>query len=133
MHELPYGFGKRLAQSNFDSAVASVSRSLWRQGFRVVTHIDVQQALQAKPGTEFRHYVILAACNPDLMDMALEIDPHIGLLLPCNVVVQEGHAKDLFVAAASPRETFQFTHDPQLRSIASEAERRLRRAVEDAA
>lgn len=131
MHELSYGFGKLLREPDFERAVGDVVRALAAQGFGVITRMDIQETLKRKLNVDFRRYVVLGACNPALAEMALEIDPHIGLLLPCNVVVQEGNNGDLYLAAASPRVMFEFTSPPELKSIATEAERRLRRAVDD--
>lgn len=132
MHEFSYGFGKLLDEGDFDTAVETLVGALAKEGFGVITRIDVQQTLKEKLGVEFRRYIILGACNPGLAELALEVDPHIGLLLPCNVVVQERNGSGLYLAVASPRAMFQFTNDPELRSIAMEAERRLRHAVEAA-
>lgn len=131
MHELSYGFGKLLREPNFERAVSNVVRALAAQGFGVLTRIDMQETLKRQRNVDFRRYVVLGACNQVLAKMALEVDPHIGLLLPCNVVVQQGNDGDLYLAAASPRVMFEFTSPPELKSIATETERRLRRAVDD--
>jgi len=131
MHELPYGFGKLLEEADFDTAVETAVEVLAGQGFGIAAHIDVRKTLKAKLGVEFRRYVILAACNPALAELALEIDPHIGLLLTCNVVVQEGVGSGLYVAVETSQPLFQFTHHPRLKFVAVETERRLRLAVDE--
>lgn len=89
-----------------------------------------RETLDKKLGVEFRRYVILGACNPPLAHQALKSDPHIGLLLPCNVVVQEINAGDIAVSAASPQGIFGLVASPQLEKISDEAEARLGRAIE---
>lgn len=125
-----YGFGRLLKGTDFDDAVERVIGALGKQGFGVLTQIDVQETLDKKLGVEFRRYVILGACNPPLAHQALKSDPHIGLLLPCNVVVQEINAGDIAVSAASPQGIFGLVASPQLEKISDEAEARLRRAIE---
>lgn len=130
MHELPYGFGKVLGEADFETAVGAVVDAITEQGFRVFTQMDLQKALKAARDVEFRRYLILGVCDPELAELALEVDPHIGLLLLCNVVVQEGAGSGLYVAVASCQPLFQLTHHPRLKRIAAETERRLRLAVE---
>jgi len=130
MHELSYGFGRLLEETDFDTAVKSAVEVLALQGFDVAAQIDVRKTLKAKLGVEFRRYVILAACNAALAELALEVDPHIELLLPCNVVVQEGAGSGLYVAVETSQPLFQFTHHSRLKFIAVETERRLRLAVD---
>lgn len=130
VHELPYGFGKLLAENDFQIAVATAVGAFEQQGFSVVAQIDLGEALRAKFGTDFRRYLILSVSDLALAQSALELDPHIGLLLPCNVVIQEGHGSDLYVAVETSAQLFHSTHHPQLKAIASEVERRLRLAVD---
>jgi len=130
MHELPYGFGKLLDEVDFDTAVQTVVEALAEQGFGVFTQVDVQKALRATREVAFRRYVILGVCDPVLAGLALESDPHIGLLLLCNVGVQEGAGSGLSVAVTSPRAMFGFADHPEMKSIAIEAERRLRQVVD---
>lgn len=128
--DFSYGFGRLLKGAAFDDAVTRVIGALGQEEFGVLTELDVQETLKRKRCVEFRRYVILGACNPRLAHQALESDPHIGLLLPCNVVVQEMSGGDLGVSAASPQGMFRLTGNPQLKGIAEEAEVRLRRAIE---
>jgi len=84
----PMGFDVRLSDP-FPEAEARVTEALNQEGFGVLTRIDVRATLQEKMGKEFRPYVILGACNPPLAHCALENDPRVGMLLPCNVVVEQ--------------------------------------------
>jgi uncharacterized protein (DUF302 family) len=128
--EIPYGFVKELRGVSFDDAVRRITEALGAQGFGVLTEIDVQKTLAKKLGIDFRQYAILGACNPTLARKALEAEPQIGLLLPCNVVVQEHPEGRVVVSIADPRAMFTLVENPGLESVADEADRRLRAALE---
>ena len=120
-----YGFTARLEGVTPADARARVTEALKQQGFGVLTEIDVQATLKKKLDAEFRPYVILGACNPQLAKRALDEDLGLGLLLPCNVVIWQ-EAGTSVVSIADPRAMFQIVHDDRLRPIVEEAERRLR-------
>jgi uncharacterized protein (DUF302 family) len=129
MNDPNYAFSKQLEGTSVDDAVDRVAEALKANGFGVLTKIDVQQTLKNKIDVDFRPYVILGACNPKLAHKALEGEPQIGLLLPCNVVVQEAEGGAL-VSFADPKAMFQLVEDAPIEEVAGEA-RRLLQAAKD--
>jgi uncharacterized protein (DUF302 family) len=105
-----------------------VTDALKREGFGILTQIDVKDTLKKKLDVDFRRYLILGACNPSLAYKALSIDAQIGLLLPCNVVVQEADGGAI-VSIADPRAMFTVVDNPALAPIVDEAGQRLRRVI----
>ena len=130
MSELSYGYEKTLDSETFDGAVRKVTEALRTEGFGVLTEIDVRQTLRKKLDVDFRRYVIFGACNPTLARQALEVEPQIGLLLPCNVVVQEAPSGGVTVSIADPRVMFQLVGNAALEPVVEEAETRLSRVIE---
>lgn len=127
MTGIPYGLKTRTGLSAAD-AEARVREALADEGFGVLTEIDVADTLRAKLGIERRPYLILGACNPQLAAQALEAEPDVGLLLPCNVVVYED-VDDTVVAALDPATMVDLTANPQLEPVAKDARTRLERVV----
>lgn len=127
-----YGYTAHLKGVSFDAARARVTEALKKEGFGVLTEIDVKATLKTKLDQDFRRYVILGACNPQLAHRALGAELGIGLLLPCNVCVweEEGGA---VVAIARPDAMFELVENEAVRPIAGEADERLRRALEQIA
>jgi uncharacterized protein (DUF302 family) len=125
----PYGFERHLAHATFNDALEKVTAALKREGFGVLTQIDVKETLKKKLDVDFRRYVILGACNPPLAHKALTADPQIGLLLPCNVVVQDAAEGGAIVSIADPRAMFTIVDNPALAPIVEEADQRLRRVI----
>ena len=112
-----------------DEAIARTKAALKEQGFGVLTEIDVRQTLREKIGVDFAPYVILGACNPGLAHRALQAEPSVGLLLPCNVVVREVGGRSE-VAAVDPEQMLgMFGGDAEIRGVAAEAAAGLRAAI----
>jgi uncharacterized protein (DUF302 family) len=121
----PYGF-KVTTPLPFEEAVERVTALLEDEGFGVLTRIDVRQTLQEKLGVDFRRYLILGACNPKLAHEALQAEPDIGLLLPCNVIVYEADGATV-VGLVNPAVMVEATGNTRLCSVSAEAGTRLRR------
>ena len=132
MTEITYGFVKTLARNTeFEDAVEQVTAALQEEGFGVLTTIDVKATLRKKLDVDFRPYIILGACNPTLAHQALQASDQIGLLLPCNAVVQETE-NGVVVSLADPKAMFQVvdTDNPKMMELAEEAGQRLRRVLD---
>jgi len=110
-------------------AESTVRELLKEEGFGVLTEIDVQRTLKDKLDIDFRPYRILGACNPSLSHRALQVEPGIGLLLPCNVVVEAGPAGGSHVSFLDPEIALGVVGNPELEPIAKDASQRLRRVA----
>lgn len=121
-----YGFTVTVPGSMND-VVSRVTEELKKEGFGVLTEIDVQAALKAKLGIDRRPYLILGACNPALAHQALEAEPDIGLLLPCNVVVREEADGSVTVGFMDPAAVLGLVQRPELERLGMEVRGRLER------
>lgn len=123
MTDSTYGFSVRVS-GNFDDVVSRVTEELAKQGFGVITEIDIKATLKKKLGIDKGPYVILGACNPTLANQALDTDPDIGLLLPCNVVVREDNG-GVTVAFMDPAAVLGIVQRPELAELGTKVRERL--------
>jgi LmbE family N-acetylglucosaminyl deacetylase/uncharacterized protein (DUF302 family) len=126
---MPYAFTTRLTEPFSPAVVDRVRAALKEQGFGVLTEIDVQATMRTKLDVTMEEYLILGACNPPLAHRALGIDPEIGLLLPCNVVVRADGPDACLVQALDPQTMVQITGRPELKPVADDAAGRLHAAL----
>ena len=122
-----YGFTTTLTDHSFDQVLAKTIDALKAEGFGVLSDIGVQRAMKDKLSAEMRPYRILGACNPSLAHQALQAEPDIGLLLPCNVLVREEAPGRVVVGFLDPQTMVGLVDKPQIKSVADQAEQRLRR------
>lgn len=125
---MSYGFSRNVNLS-FDQTVEKVTEELKKEGFGVLTSIDVKETLKKKLNVDFKRYTILGACNPPFAHKALQAEEEIGLLLPCNVIVYE---KDLstVVSAFDPMAMMKVIENEKVAPIAAEVRDRIKRVIE---
>ncbi|NIS73924.1 MAG: DUF302 domain-containing protein [Deltaproteobacteria bacterium] len=120
----------RIVHMSFEEAIERVTEELKKEGFGILTEIDVKETVKKKLGADFRKYRILGACNPPFAFKALTTEDKIGTMLPCNVIVQETPEGATEVAAIDPIASMQAVDNPALEEIAVEVQTRLKRVVE---
>ena len=125
---MAYSFG-RTVDAPFEDVVSRAREALAAEGFGVLTEADIAGTLQTKIGVEMPPYVILGACNPPLANQALQAEPEIGTLLPCNVVVREDDQGAVTVIAMDPAAVLDLVGNADVETIAQEVKSRLERAL----
>ena len=128
MSTISYGYETTLENVSFPDAVAKVTEALKAEGFGILAEIDVAGTLKKKLDVDVRPYTILGACNPVLAHKAMQAEPHIGLLLPCNVLVQ-GAENGTTVSIMDPAAMMAVTNNPKLAEVGADAEARLKRVI----
>ena len=127
MITMKYGFSKTL-DITYEAAVDKVTEELKKEGFGVLTTIDVKETMKKKLNVDFTRYVILGACNPPFAYQALQAEEEIGLLLPCNVIVFDKAGKTV-VAAFDPMVMTMVVGDAKMEPVAREVQLRLERVI----
>ena len=125
---MSYYFSK-IIDLDFNNAVNKVIDELKKEGFGILTDIDVKATLKKKLDVDFHNYRILGACNPPFAYKALQAEDKIGTMLPCNVIIQEKDGKTE-IAAIDPAASMQAVDNPNLKEIAGEVQSKLRKVIE---
>ena len=115
----------------FDDAVVKVMEELKKEGFGIITEIDVKETLKKKLNVDFKKYRILGACNPSFAYQALQAEDKIGTMLPCNVIVQETSEGKTEVAAIDPIASMQAIENPKLRGVADQVRNKLKKVIDN--
>lgn len=126
---MKYYFEKTIDYS-FDKAIEKVTEALKKEGFGILSEINIHEKLKEKLDVDFRKYRILGACNPSKAYEALQADYNIGTMLPCNVVVQEVEAKKTKVVAVDPVASMQAVENAEIKGIAQEISTKLQKVIQ---
>lgn len=126
---MTYYFSKTVPM-DFEKATSKAIEELKKEGFGILTEIDVTETLKRKLNVTFPNYTILGACNPPFAYRALQVEPHIGVLLPCNVIIRELENGKTEVAAVDPLASMQAIQNEALQSIAQEIRLKLKMVIE---
>ncbi len=127
---MSYYFSK-IINTDFNKAIDKVTGELKKQGFGIVSEIDVKKTLKKKLNIDFKKYKILGACNPKFAHQALKAEDKIGLMLPCNVVVEEISSDKTEISVADPITLMQIIVNPELEHIAKQVQVKLKKVVEN--
>lgn len=127
---MSYYFSKTVPY-DFDTAIDKVTDELKKEGFGVLTQIDVQDTLKKKLDVDFRKYRILGACNPNFAHQALKAEDKIGAMLPCNVIVQEHDNKNVEVSAVDPVASMMAVKNDALGGVAMQVREKLSRVIDN--
>lgn len=125
---MSYYFSKTL-DTTFEDAIEKTTEALKEEGFGVLTEIDIKATLKKKLDVDFKKYQILGACNPPLAHKALTSEDHIGLMLPCNVIVQEHENGDVEVSAVDPVASMQAIENDELGEVAQQVRDLLKKII----
>ena len=125
---MKYYISKKIS-TDFDQAIERITESLKKEGFGVLTEINIQEKLKVKLNVDFRKYKILGACNPAYAYKALQQEDKIGTMLPCSVIVQELGNNEIEVAAVDPIASMMAIENPDLAEIAGEIKEKLERTI----
>lgn len=127
---MSYHFSKTLDLS-FEEAISKVTEELKKEGFGILTEIDVKATLKKKLDVDFRNYRILGACNPHFAHQALQAEDKIGTMLPCNVILQEKAEGKVEVSAVDPVASMKAIENPKLGEIAQQVQAKLKKIIDN--
>lgn len=127
---MKYYFNKILKKKGFDQAIEQVTAELKKEGFGILTEIDVKETLKKKIDVDFKKYKILGACNPKFAHRALQSEDKIGVFLPCNVIVEENEDGSVEVSAVDPIASMSAVENDSLGAVAAEVQGMLRNVIE---
>ncbi|TXK45853.1 DUF302 domain-containing protein [Pontibacter qinzhouensis] len=125
---MSYHLSKKI-NGSFDVVTTKVKEALQQEGFGVISEIDLKEKFKEKLKVDFRNYKILGACNPRLAHQAIQQEANIGVMLPCNVLLQEHENGEVEVTAINPMETMAAVNNPNLSSLAEEVSQKLKTAI----
>ena len=121
----------KIVNASFEQAVLQVTEGLKKEGFGVLSEINIDEKLKEKLGIDFRKYKILGACNPAYAYKALQLEDKIGVMLPCNVIIQETIDGAIEVAAVNPIVSMSGINNPKLMGIAGEIQTKLKTVIDN--
>jgi uncharacterized protein (DUF302 family) len=127
---MSYYFNKVLNGNNFDEAIEQVTGELKKEGFGILTEIDVKATLKNKIDVDFKKYKILGACNPHFAHKALQNEDKIGVFLPCNVIVEEHENGEIEVSAVDPIASMSPVKNESLGNLAAEVQQKLIKVID---
>ena len=125
---MSYGY-KKLIKISYPEAIVKIKEALQKEGFGVLTEIDVKATLKKKLGVDYDNYIILGACNPPFAYQALQVEKDIGLLLPCNIIVYESQGQT-FVASIMPTVAMNMVNNKKLHEVAVQVEGKLKSVID---
>ena len=125
---MSYYFSK-IVNDNFDTAISNVTEELKKEGFGILTEINVKETLKKKLDVDFRKYKILGACNPHFAHEALKTEDKIGTMLPCNIIVQEHEDGKVEISAVDPLASMMAVKNDSLGGIATQVKEKLGRVI----
>ncbi len=128
---MDYYFSKELKNISFEDAIEKVTQELKKEGFGVLTEINVKDTLKKKLDIDFKRYQILGACNPTFAHKALQVEDKIGVMLPCNVIVEENENGTIEIAAINPVASMQAVKNKNLGEIGIKIKEKLQRVIDE--
>jgi len=127
---MKYYFSTTIKNESFETVKEKVILALKKEGFGVLTNIDIKKTFKKKLDVDFKPYEILGACNPDFAYKALQAEDKIGIMLPCNVIIEQDEDKSITVSAVDPIASMGAVENPNLEGIAQEVQQKLKRVID---